>query len=70
VQRQDVRVLQVGGGPDLGEEAIRTERRSEVGVQDLHRDSACVPDVLGQVDSGHAALTELTLDAVSIGKRC
>jgi hypothetical protein len=37
----------------------------EFGPEHLERDLPVVSDILGQVDRGHPALTELTLDAVT-----
>jgi len=64
VQRQDVRVLEVGGGLDLGEEALGAHHGSELGLEHLERDLALVLEVVGQVDGGHSTLAELTLDSV------
>ena len=38
-------------------------------LQQLERDVPLVLDVLPEVDRGHAALTELTLDAVATSER-
>ena len=65
MQRQDVRVLQVGGRLDLGQEALGPHHGSQLGFQDLERDLALMAEVLGQVDSGHPALADFALDAVS-----
>jgi hypothetical protein len=64
-----MRVLQVGGGPDLAQETFCAERGGEVRVENLHRDTTRVLEILGEVDGSHAALAELTLDAVSVGER-
>ncbi len=37
-----------------------------LGLQDLQRDFALVPEVVGQLDGGHASLAELSLDGVAI----
>ena len=34
-------------------------------LEDLERDLAPVPEIVGQVDRGHPTLTELALDAVA-----
>ena len=44
-QREDVRMLQIGGELDLGEEPLGAEHRGELGVQHLERDVAVVPQV-------------------------
>ena len=66
VQRQDVRVLQVCGRPDLGEKAFATQRGGEVRMEDLHRHAALVLEVQRQVDGRHPATAELALDAVAV----
>ena len=68
-QSQDVRVLQVGGDLDLGQEPLAADHGGELGVQHLDGDLAAVPQVLGEVDDGHAALAELPVDAVAVGQR-
>ena len=69
-QRQDVRMLQLGGGLDLGEEALGAEHGRELGVQHLDGDLAVVLEVLREIDRRHAARAELALDRVAIGKGC
>ena len=69
-QPQDVRMLQAGGDLDLGEEAVAADDGAQLGVQDLDGDLAAVLEVLGEVDRGHAALAELALEAVAVGKGC
>jgi hypothetical protein len=68
VHREDVRMLQAGGGPDLQEEPLRSERGSELGAQDLERDGPIVSEVAGEIDGGHAAASEFALDAIAIGQ--
>ena len=53
-------------GLDLHHEALGAEHRCELGLEDLHRDQAVVLEVLGQIDGGHAARTELALDGVAV----
>ena len=61
-------MLQAGGDPDLLEESLRSERGGELGAQDLERDGPIVPEVAGEIDGGHAAASELALDAIAIGQ--
>jgi len=68
-QRQDVRMLQGGGGGDLLHEAIRAQHRREVRLEDLDGHLAVVLQVLGEVHRGHAPLAELPLDAVPVRQR-
>ncbi len=67
-QRQDVRVLEVGGGLDLDHEPLGPEHGGQLGLQDLEGHLAIVLQVLGQVDGGHAALPQLPLDPVAVGQ--
>ncbi len=67
-QGQDVRVLQRGGGADLGEEPLGADHRGQLGAEHLDRHLAVVPQVLGQVHRGHPAMPQLPLDAVAVGK--
>ena len=50
---------------DLAHETIRSERRGEFRTKHLDRDFALMLDVLAEVDGGHPALTQLTLDGVA-----
>ena len=52
---EDMGVLQAGGEPDFTLEAFGAERRRQLGVQHLEGDRAVVPEVVGEVDRGHAA---------------
>ena len=58
-------MLQVGGGADLGKEPVGADDGGELGAKHLERHLAVVPDVVREVDGGHAALPKLTLDAVA-----
>ena len=59
-------MLQVRRGLDLGQEPLGAEHRGQLRAQDLERDLAVVPEVLGEVDGRHAAGAELALDAVAV----
>ena len=54
-QWQDIRVLEVCGGSDPGEEPFRPDYRRELGAQDLDRALAVALEALGEIDLGHAA---------------
>ena len=69
-QREDVRMLQVGGRLDLGQEALGAHEGGQLGLQDLQRDLSFVLEVVGQVDRRHAALTEFTLNRVAALEGC
>jgi len=68
VQRQDVRVTELGGELDLAQEALAPDRRGDVFAQHLDGHVAIVPGVVRQVHGGHAALPKLALDAVARAK--
>jgi hypothetical protein len=59
-----VRVSEVRRRLDLGQKPNCSHDCRQLGVQDLQRDLALVLQVIGQVDRGHPACTELALDAV------
>ena len=67
-ERQNVGMLQLGGGLNLLDEPIRAQDRGELGLQHLDGDFAVVLEVLGEVDGGHAPRAELPLDAVPVGE--
>jgi len=66
VQRQNVRVLQVGGDFDFIQEPLGPDHRRQLRFHDLERHLAVVLGVVRQVDRGHAAFTELGLDDVAV----
>jgi len=67
-QTQDVRVLEIGGDFDLGEEALSAEHGGQLGVQHLDGDLAAVLQVFGEIHRGHAALSHLAVEAVAVGQ--
>ena len=58
-------VVEPGGDLDLGQEAFGAEHRAQLAAQDLEGYFAIMLEVGGEVDGGHAAGTELALDAVA-----
>ena len=54
---------------DLAQEAFGAYRGCEFGTKHLERDLAAEFPVVGKVDSGHPAATELLLDCVAISQR-
>ena len=68
MQRQDMRMLQVGGGLDLAQETFRADRGGDLLAQHLDGDLAIVLQIVGQVDGGHATRAELALDAVAVAQ--
>ncbi len=65
-----MRVLEVGGGPDLGQKTLSTDDGGKLGPQHLDRDLAAVAQVVGQIHGGHAALPQLAVDPVAVGQTC
>ena len=65
-QRQNVRMLQAGGGADLGEKSFAAERRAQVGMQHFDRDITIVLEVVREIHGGHAAGAELAGDSVAV----
>ena len=59
-------MLQVGRELDLGQEPLGPDHRGELGAEHLERHPPGMPDVLGQVDRGHAAGADLALEAVAV----
>jgi hypothetical protein len=57
-----LRVLELCRDANFALEALRAERRGQLGMQHLHRDRAIVPEVLGEVHRRHATAAELTLE--------
>ena len=61
-------MLEPGGDADLALEPLGAERRGELRMEHLERDRAVVPEVLREVDRGHAAAAELALEPVAVGE--
>ena len=68
VNGQDVRVIEPGGELDLAEKASGRHAGGKLGVHELERHRAGVPQVLHQVHRRHAAAAELALEAVAGGE--
>ena len=67
-QAEDVRVLQRGHRPDLRQKPLDANEGRELRAQHLDRDVPGVPEIGRDVDGRHAALPELALEGVAIGK--
>ena len=59
-------MLQPCGSLDLGEKALGAEHGRQLRVEQLDGDFTTVAEVVGEVDGGHAAGTELALDPVAV----
>ena len=67
-QREDVRMLQRGGGLDFHHEPFGAKHRSEFGFQHLERNLSIVLEIGGQKHVGHATLPQFALNAVTVGQ--
>ena len=62
-------MLEPGGDLDLAMEPLGAQRGGEFLAQHLQRDLAVVLQVLGEIDRGHPARTQLPLDRVAVSER-
>jgi hypothetical protein len=69
VHGQDMRVLQSRGRADLAQEPLGAQAQCQVREEDLERDGPVVAEVAGEVDHGHAAAPELSLESVPLPQR-
>ncbi len=69
VQRQDVRVLQVGRHLDLLQKPLGPDHRRQLRPQHLQRHLAVVLHVVRQVHRRHPALAQVGFDPVTVGQR-
>jgi hypothetical protein len=65
---EDVGVLQAGGDPDLLEKPLRADEPGELVPDNFEGDRTSVPEVLHQVDHGHAATAQLALEPIPLGQ--
>ena len=61
-------MVQPGGELDLAQEAFRTHRGGELGVQHLDRSRPAVLQVVGQENRGCPSTGELALDPIAAGE--
>ena len=57
-------MIEPGRELDLAQKAIGAERRGELGVKNLEGYDAIVLHVLGEVDGGHPAFAQLSVDRI------
>jgi hypothetical protein len=62
-----MRVVQPGSRFDLALEALCTKDRTQLGVKNLECYRTVMPQVMGEIDRGHAPTSKLALDVVAIG---
>jgi hypothetical protein len=61
-------MIQPGSEADLAEEALGTQGRGELRVEQLQGDPPVVLEVLGEIDRGHSAAAELALETVAVAE--
>ncbi|MEO8333641.1 MAG: hypothetical protein ABI664_01625 [bacterium] len=64
-QGQNVRMLQSRRDVDLLLNARCADRRRQILAQHLDRDISRMPEVVGEIDGGHSARADRSLDAVT-----
>ena len=62
-------MIESGGDGDLAQESLGANRGGQVGPHDFDRDRPRVAEVLREPHRGHAALSELAIDAVPARER-
>ncbi len=65
VEREDVRVAELGGDLDFAQEPLGAQDGREIGAQDLDRDLAMMLEVVGQVDRGHPSAANFLEDGIA-----
>ncbi len=68
VQGQDVGVLEVRRGLDLGQKTLGAKGGDQFPMHHLDRDGAIVTDIVGQIHRGHSAAADLAIDPVPAGE--
>jgi hypothetical protein len=66
VNGEDMGMLEPGSQPNLPLKSFGSERRSQLGMQNLQCDWAIMAEVVSQVHSGHTTPPKLTLNAVAV----
>ena len=67
VQRQDVRVCEIGGYLNLSEESLGTQCGGELGAQYLQRNLAVVLEILREIHGSHPTLADFPFNFVTVG---
>ena len=65
---KDMGMLQPRRDLDLAGESLRSQGRRQIGAQDLDRNLATVPNILGEIHRRHAAGSELASEDVAPGE--
>ena len=69
VQRQDVGMIQPGGGGHLSQKPVGPEGERQLGPKHLDRHLALVLHIVGEIYRRHAPAAELSLDGVAARER-
>jgi alpha-beta hydrolase superfamily lysophospholipase len=69
VERENMGMLEIGSGLDLGEEALGPDHGGQLRSHDLDRDPAVVAKVVRQPDRGHTTRAQLPLDPIAVTER-
>lgn len=64
-----MRVLKLGGEPDLGQEPIPAQRSGQLGTEDLECDLTVVLEIVGEIHVRHPALAQFAVEAVAVLER-
>lgn len=62
-------MAELGGELDLAEEALGAQGSGNLRVNQLERNRALLPEVMRQIDRGHAAPAQLAIHPVTVCKR-
>jgi hypothetical protein len=68
VEREDVRMTELGSDLDLAQEAFRTYCSSELRTKDLYGNLATVFEVLGKIDRRHPTATNDALNSIAVSE--
>ena len=63
-----MRVGQVGRDLHFAEKPLRSERGGEIRPENFEGNVPVVPEVVGEVDGGHAALAQFAVDPIAVGQ--
>jgi hypothetical protein len=69
VDAQNVGMVELGERPDLTAKTIRADGLGELRIQDLERDAPSVLHIVGEIDRGHSAASELPLQPIFSAER-
>ncbi len=68
-KRENVRMVQPRSEANLTKEAVRTERRGQIGMEHLYGNVPSVAKIFSEIDRSHAACAKLANDPVFLVER-